>query len=81
MVLAAVNFATAILIESGLSYLGFGVQPPTPSWGSMLNENYGYAIGGHPMLALAPAITIMLTVLAFNLVGNGLRDAVDVKSQ
>jgi peptide/nickel transport system permease protein len=79
LVVAAGNFATAILVESGLSYLGFGVQPPTPSWGSMLNENYGYAISGKPLLALLPAIAIALTVLAFNLVGNGLRDALDVK--
>ena len=81
MVVAASNFATAILIESGLSYLGFGIQPPTPSWGTMLNENYGYAIGGKPMLALIPAVAIMLMVLAFNLVGNGFRDALDVKSK
>jgi peptide/nickel transport system permease protein len=80
LVLAAANFATAILLESGLSYLGFGVQPPAPSWGSMLNENYGYAIGGKPILALAPALAIALTVLAFNLVGNGLRTALDIKS-
>jgi peptide/nickel transport system permease protein len=80
MVIAASNFATAILIESGLSYLGFGIQPPTPSWGTMLNENYGYAIGGKPFLALIPALAIMLMVLAFNLVGNGFRDALDVKS-
>ena len=80
MVVAAGNFATAILVESGLSYLGFGVQPPTPSWGTMLNENYGYALGGKPLLALAPALAIAGTVLAFNLVGNGLRDALDVKS-
>lgn len=80
MVLAAVNFATAILLESGLSFLGFGVQPPTPSWGSMLNENYGYALGGRPALALAPAAAIVAAVLAFNLLGNGLRDAFDVKS-
>jgi ABC-type dipeptide/oligopeptide/nickel transport system permease subunit len=79
MVVAAGNFATAILVESGLSYLGFGVQPPTPSWGTMLNENYGYALGGKPLLALAPALAIAFTVLAFNLVGNGLRDALDVK--
>jgi peptide/nickel transport system permease protein len=78
-VVAAGNFATAILVESGLSYLGFGVQPPTPSWGSMLNENYGYAISGKPLLALAPAFAIAIMVLAFNLVGNGLRDALDVK--
>lgn len=80
MVIAAANFATAILIEAGLSYLGFGIQPPTPSWGTLLNENYGYAISGKPMLALVPAIAIMLMVLAFNLVGNGFRDALDVQS-
>ncbi len=81
MVMAASNFATAILIESGLSYLGFGIQPPTPSWGTMLNENYGYAIGGKPFLAFVPAVAIMLMVLAFNLVGNGFRDALDVKNR
>jgi ABC-type dipeptide/oligopeptide/nickel transport system permease subunit len=80
MVVAAGNFATAILVESGLSYLGFGVQPPAPSWGSMLHENYGYALGGKPLLALAPALAIALTVLAFNLIGNGMRDALDVKN-
>ena len=79
MVIAAANFATAILIEAGLSYLGFGIRPPTPSWGTMLNENYGYAIGGKPFLAIIPALAIMLMVLAFNLIGNGLRDALDVK--
>jgi len=81
LVLAAGNFATAILLESGLSYLGFGVQPPAPSWGTMLNENYGYALGGKPLLALAPAAAIACTVLAFNLVGNGLRDALDVRNR
>jgi peptide/nickel transport system permease protein len=79
MVLTAGNFATAILLESGLSYLGFGVQPPAPSWGNLLNENYGYALSGKPYLALAPALTIALSVLAFNLIGNGLRDAMDEK--
>ncbi|MEY4904294.1 MAG: hypothetical protein RLZZ292_2109 [Bacteroidota bacterium] len=81
MVVAAANFATAILLEAGLSYLGFGIRPPMPSWGTMLNENYGYAISGRPILALIPAFAIMLLVLAFNLVGNGLRDAMDVKSR
>jgi peptide/nickel transport system permease protein len=79
MVVTAGNFATAILLESGLSYLGLGVQPPAPSWGSLLNENYGFALSGKPLLAMAPAITLAVTVLAFNLVGNGLRDALDVK--
>lgn len=81
MVVAAANFATAILVEAGLSYLGFGIQPPTPSWGTMLNENYGLAIGGKPFLALIPALAIMLMVLAFNLLGNGFRDALDVKTK
>jgi len=81
MVIAAANFATAILIEAGLSYLGFGIQPPNPSWGTMLNENYGFAIGGKPFLALVPALAIMIMVLAFNLIGNGLRDALDVSQQ
>lgn len=80
LVIAATNFAVAILIEAGLSYLGFGIQPPSPSVGNMLNENYGYAISGKPFLAIIPAITIMLMVLAFNLVGSGLRDILDVKS-
>ena len=61
LVVTAGNFATAILVESGLSYLGFGVQAPTPSWGSMLNENYGYAIGGKPLLAMAPALILAQT--------------------
>lgn len=81
MVVAAANFATAILVEAGLSYLGFGIEPPQPSWGTMLNENYGYAISGKPLVALVPAFAIMLLVLAFNLVGNGFRDALDVRSQ
>lgn len=80
LVLASANFATAILLESGLSYLGFGVQAPAPSLGSMLNENYGYAISGKPYQALVPAASIACLVLAFNLLGNGLRDALDVKN-
>ena len=81
LVIAAANFATAILIEAGLSYLGFGIEPPQPSWGTMLNENYGYALSGKPFIALVPAIAIMWLVLAFNLLGNGLRDAFDVKKE
>lgn len=79
LVIAAANFATAILIEAGLSYLGFGIKPPAPSIGNMLNEQYGFALSGKPFLALIPAVTIMLLVLAFNLIGTGLRDAFDVK--
>ncbi len=80
MVVAAANFASAILIEAGLSFLGIGVQPPTPSWGGMLSENYGYIIGANPFLAIIPGLAIMLMVLAFNVVGNGLRDALDVRT-
>ena len=79
MVIAASNFATAIIIEAGLSFLGIGVQPPTPSWGLMIKENYNFIITHNPMLAIIPGIAIMILVLAFNLLGNGLRDAVDVK--
>jgi peptide/nickel transport system permease protein len=80
LVLAASNFATAIIIEAGLSFLGIGVQPPMPSWGLMIKENYNFIITHRPLLALIPGIAIMLLVLAFNLLGNGLRDAVDVRS-
>jgi ABC-type dipeptide/oligopeptide/nickel transport system permease subunit len=80
MVLAAGNFATAIIVEAGLSFLGIGVQPPQPSWGLMIKENYNFIITNNPMLALIPGFAIMLLVLAFNLLGNGLRDAFDVKS-
>lgn len=79
MVIAAANFASAILIEAGLSFLGIGVQPPQPSWGLMIRENYNFIITGNPMAALEPGIAIMLLVLAFNLLGNGLRDAMQVK--
>ncbi len=79
LVLAASNFATAIIIEAGLSFLGIGVQPPMPSWGLMIKENYNFIITHRPLLALIPGIAIMLLVLSFNLLGNGLRDAVDVQ--
>ena len=80
LVVAASNFATAIVIEAGLSFLGVGVQPPQPSWGLMIKENYNFIITQNPMLALVPGIAIMLLVLAFNLLGNGLRDALEVKA-
>ena len=79
LVIAASNFASAIVIEAGLSFLGVGVQPPQPSWGLMIKENYSFIITQNPMLALAPGFAIMLLVLAFNLLGNGLRDALDVR--
>ncbi len=81
MVVAASNFATAIVVEAGLSFLGVGVQPPQPSWGLMIKENYNFIITHNPLLALAPGFAIMLLVLAFNLLGNGLRDAMDVKGK
>nr|AQQ74716.1 hypothetical protein [uncultured bacterium] len=79
LVIAASNFASAIVIEAGLSFLGVGVQPPQPSWGLMIKENYNFIITQNPMLALAPGFAIMLLVLAFNLLGNGLRDALHVR--
>lgn len=79
IVIAASNFASAIVIEAGLSFLGVGVQPPQPSWGLMIKENYNFIITHNPMLALAPGFAIMLLVLAFNMLGNGLRDALQVK--
>ena len=81
IVVACANCANAILVESGLSYIGLGIQPPAPSWGSMLNEYKDYVDSEKAYLALLPGIAIMLLVLAFNLVGNGLRDALDVKGQ
>lgn len=81
MVIAASNFASAIVIEAGLSFLGIGVQPPQPSWGLMIKENYNFIITQNPMLALAPGFAIMLLVLAFNLLGNGLRDALNVRGR
>jgi ABC-type dipeptide/oligopeptide/nickel transport system permease subunit len=79
-VVAASNFASAIVIEAGLSFLGVGVQPPQPSWGLMIKENYNFIITHNPVLALAPGLAIMLLVLAFNLLGNALRDILNVKA-
>jgi len=80
IVISAANFASAILLESGLSFLGIGVQPPMPSWGTMIRENYAYIILDYAYLAILPGIAIMLMVLAFMLLGNALRDALDVKT-
>lgn len=79
IVISAANFASAILLEAGLSFLGIGVQPPMPSWGSMIKENYAYIILNDAYLAILPGVAIMLLVLAFMLFGNALRDALDVK--
>lgn len=81
LVVASANFASAILLETGLSFLGFGAQPPMPSWGTMIKEHYGYIIMDAAYLAVLPGLAIMLTVYAFNLIAIGLRDAFDVKGQ
>lgn len=80
IIISAANFAAAILIESGLSFLGIGAQPPTPSWGAMIKSHYNYIILGKPYLAIIPGLAIMSLVMAFMLIGNGLRDALDVKT-
>ncbi len=79
IIISAGNFATAILLEAGLSFLGIGVQPPMPSWGTMIKDHYGYIIMDKAFLALIPGVAIMLLVLVFTLIGNGLRDAFDPK--
>ena len=79
IVICAANFAAAILIESGLSFLGIGAQPPMASWGAMIKDHYNYIILGKPYLAIIPGLCIMTLVMAFMLVGNALRDALDVK--
>ena len=80
IVICADNFANAILIEAGLSFLGLGAQPPTPSWGAMISEHRPYITTDAAYLAIIPGLAIMLMVLAFVILGNGLRDAIDVKS-
>ncbi len=80
IVISAANFAAAILIESGLSFLGIGAQPPMASWGAMIKDHYNYIILGKPYLALIPGLCIMILVMAFMLIGNAFRDALDVKN-
>ncbi|MBU2951228.1 ABC transporter permease [Tamlana agarivorans] len=79
IVISAANFAAAILIESGLSFLGIGAQSPMASWGAMIKDHYNYIILGKPYLAIIPGLCIMSLVMAFMLIGNALRDALDVK--
>jgi len=79
IVISAANFASAILIESGLSFLGIGVQPPEPSWGGMVKDHFRYLLLGKPYLTLLPGLAIMSLVLAFMTLGNSLRDILDVK--
>ena len=65
-----------ILAEAGLSFLGVGINPPGAAWGAMVNDGYGHILT-FPILSIAPGLAIMLVVFAFNMVGDGLRDALD----
>jgi peptide/nickel transport system permease protein len=76
IVYTTLGIATNVLFEAALSYLGVGVQPPTPSWGAMISDGQTYYRSA-PWLVLYPGLAIMLTVLGFSLLGDGLRDAVD----
>ncbi len=80
IVISAANFAAAILIEAGLSFLGIGAQPPIPSLGGMIKDHYSYIIMDKAYLAVIPGLAIMSLVLSFMILGNGLRDAFDVKN-
>lgn len=76
IVQASVTFALSVLAEAGLSFLGLGTQPPTPSWGRMLQESQQF-LGSRPELAIWPGLFIAIAVLGFNLLGDGLRDRLD----
>ena len=76
IVLFTMNLGTAIMLEASMSYLGVGITPPTPAWGSMVSEGYKYIIT-NPLVALLPGLCVMLIVVAFNVVGDALRDAID----
>lgn len=80
IIISAANFASAILIESGLSFLGIGAQPPMPSWGGIIKDHYAHIIFGKPFLALIPGLAIMSLITAFMLIGNAMRDAMDVRN-
>jgi peptide/nickel transport system permease protein len=76
IVLVTMQIGAAILAEAGLSYLGIGIQPPTPTWGSMVSDGFKYLLT-NPLLSFVPGLAIMAVVFAFNMVGDGLRDALD----
>lgn len=76
MVLITMNIGITILAEAGLSFLGIGIEPPTPAWGAMVNEGYLYLIS-YPLLSFVPGLAIMLVMFAFNMVEDSLRDAID----
>ncbi len=80
VVQATIQFALAILAEASLAYLGLGTQPPAPSWGKMLNEAQTF-MQRAPLLAIFPGAAIAVAVLAFNLLGDGLRDIIDPKQR
>ncbi len=80
IVISAGNFSTAILLESGLSFLGVGAQVPMPSWGGIIKSHFNYITTDYAYLALIPGACLSILTLAFMLVGNGLRDALDVRS-
>ena len=80
LVQASLTVATAIIAEASLSFLGLGQQPPAPSWGSMLNAAQRF-LSQAPWMAVFPGLAIMVTVLSFNLFGDGLRDALDPRSR
>lgn len=79
IVQATLGMGSIIMIEAGLAYLGFGAQPPTPSWGLMISEGQQYLGQGQWWWSMFPGVAIMYTVLAFNFLGDGLRDALDVR--
>ncbi len=76
IVQTSLGIATAILVEAALSFLGLGVQPPTPSWGSMLDAGRGY-LDTDPWMVIGPGVAIFLAVLGFNFIGDGIRDVLD----
>jgi peptide/nickel transport system permease protein len=78
IVLATLDIANAVIFATALSFLGLGIQPPTPEWGSMLKAGIPF-MQTHPLLTVFPGLAIMTMVLAFNFLGDGLRDALDPK--
>jgi ABC-type dipeptide/oligopeptide/nickel transport system permease subunit len=76
LVTATIGLGAVILAEAGLSFLGVGITQPTAAWGSMVNDGYKYLLS-NPVLAFAPGIAIMVAVFGFNMIGDGLRDALD----
>jgi peptide/nickel transport system permease protein len=76
IVLITLNMGIAIMAEASLSFLGIGISPPTPAWGGMVSDGYRY-INNNPILSIAPGVAVMLICVAFNIVGDGLRDALD----